>query len=469
MLVLLMAAAWSGRVLRLPVQEGKTGAAAAIRKVELDVKYLEYAYRNAYAPFGAENIDDDGVDVESADECMQRCTEDPNCDCVTLQSEPLQCWMRKRCVVDQMTSPYNAGYTVYMKVTGGEDPSSVPTTSQPDPHGPKYVELHDKNAYEGFGAVEIDGIDNTTFGSEEECMQRCTAYPMCGCALFERSTGRCWRRCECDARKMTSPYNAGFTTFMKRGGETKKCVLPVATKFVPRDDYKARVVWSDEFEGDTLDADKWDAREDGIVYNDELQMYKKQGNTHLSDGVLRMSAKCEKYRGYNFTSAKMHSKRLFRAGHRVEARLKMSKGRGAWPAFWLMGNGTDVWPRIGEIDILEYTNCAGEVMGNLHYQNRNGEGALNTYKMPGDDVQKWHQYRIDWTSDGISFFVDDEFVGHAVAHDTYAAWPYNTNEYFIILNLAIGGSLGGFCLKDGAEPECNQTLDVDWVRVSELS
>jgi beta-glucanase (GH16 family) len=210
-------------------------------------------------------------------------------------------------------------------------------------------------------------------------------------------------------------------------------------------------------------------REDGIVYNDELQMYKKIGNTQLSDGVLRIVARCQKYRGSNYTSAKMHSRRLFRAGHRVEARLRMSKGIGTWPAFWLLEkNGTGVWPMIGEIDILEYTSCAGEVMGNLHYQNRNGEGGRNTYRLPGDDVQNWHQYRIDWTSDGISFFVDDEFVGYAAAHSTYAAWPYNTNEYFIILNLAVGGNLGGSCLKHGAVPECDQTLDVDWVRVSEL-
>jgi beta-glucanase (GH16 family) len=270
-------------------------------------------------------------------------------------------------------------------------------------------------------------------------------------------------------KEMTSPWSQGYTVFMKKGGETEKCSPPKSTTYSPSKEYATELVWADEFKGDSLDESKWDVIENGMRFNDELQMYKKEGNVAVSDGVLHIKAKCEKSGDFNFTSAKLHSRQMFGAGNRVEARIKMSKGKGTWPAFWLMGNGTDEWPRIGEIDVLEYTSCAGEIMGNMHYQNRNGEGALNTYKLPGNNVQSWHEYRIDWTEDGISFYLDGKSVGSAGAHDTYAAWPYNTNNYFIILNLAMGGTLGGFCLKEGQQPECNQVLDVDWVRVSKLT
>merc|ERR1712079_242153 len=108
------------------------------------------------------------------------------------------------------------------------------------------------------------------------------------------------------------------------------------------------------------------------------------------------------------------------------------------------------------------------VMGNLHYQKRHGENPLNAYTKHGVDVREWHTYRVDWMSNGMAFYIDDTVVGSVPARSSYADWPYNTNEYYIILNLAMGGSLGGICLDDTTKPQCSEFLDVDWVRVSAI-
>merc|ERR1712217_327466 len=106
-------------------------------------------------------------------------------------------------------------------------------------------------------------------------------------------------------------------------------------------------------------------------------------------------------------------------------------------------------------------------MGNLHYQNRNGAAgtALNAYTTCGNDVQSWHTYGVDWVTAGMTFYIDGKAVGSVSSQSSYADWPYNTNEYYIIINLALGGILGGCCFRDGSMPQCNEFLDIDWVRV----
>jgi len=176
-------------------------------------------------------------------------------------------------------------------------------------------------------------------------------------------------------------------------------------------EYSARLVWSDEFDGPKLNTSNWDEREDGIVNNGELQMYRrKNGNAYVEDGHLRIAAKCESYMGQEYTSSKLHSRVMFHTGHRVEARLRVSTGMGTWPAFWLMGSGTS-WPRVGEIDIFEYTGCKQDrAMGNLHTESRHGENCIRAYTQHGTDVQTWHRYRVDWVKIGMTFYIDDEVV-----------------------------------------------------------
>jgi beta-glucanase (GH16 family) len=342
--------------------------------------------------------------------------------------------------------------------------------------GKGYTMYQDLNAFEPFGCTDITTNDDTTWGSEEECLALCSADDGCECATYERETGGCWKRCNCVLEQMNSGYNAGFNVYMKDAGSSGACRASTqsttehvdGSEYVPVKEYIDELEWFDNFDGSVLDESKWDIREGDVRVNDELQAYRRGGDNLVMTGQsMKIRALCEEYKGQSFTSVKLHSKVMWKAGHRVEAKIRMSTGPGTWPAFWLMGSGADEWPAVGELDILEYTGCANEVMGNLHFRNRHGDNPVNTYKTTVD-ASVWHTYRVDWVADGMTFYIDDAVVGHVASKGSYSAWPYNTNEFFIIINLAIGGTLGGPCLNGGVQPSCDEWMEVDWVRVSIL-
>jgi len=342
----------------------------------------------------------------------------------------------------------------------------------------------DLNAFEPFGCTDITSNEDTTWGTEEECMAKCTADANCDCATYERETGGCWNRCNCVLAEMTTGYNEGFNVYVKDAPSQGVC-RPATTsttehvdgpEYVPSRQYTSELIWFDDFNTDSLDESKWDIREGDPTVNDELQVYKRDGDNIVMTGAsMTISARCDHalhdslaYKGQAFTSAKLHSKVLWKAGHRFEAKIRMSTGPGTWPAFWLMGSGKDEWPDIGELDILEYTGCANAVMGNLHFRNRHGDNPINTYTTTVD-ASEWHTYRVDWVEDGMTFYIDKVIVGHVASAGSYSAWPYNTNEFFIIINLAIGGTLGGTCLSESVQPSCNEFMELDWVHVSRLT
>merc|ERR1712060_503286 len=138
----------------------------------------------------------------------------------------------------------------------------------------------------------------------------------------------CWKRCACELSNMTSPYNDGFTVFSKDGGATSQCPEPCmknqtfedecleSLNQTSQDTYLVSLIWEDDFQGSQLNASNWDVREDGVVFNGELQMYKRGENAQVRHGALRITGKCESYKGQDFTSAKLHSRFRFRAGHR---------------------------------------------------------------------------------------------------------------------------------------------------------
>jgi len=440
--------------------------------------YTLHKDKNAFEPFGARDIDHQAVKVASAEECKQRCTQDDDCDCITVLSTENKCWKRKDCTLDLMNSQWNEGYDTYMR-DGRENKALTGDSKKVDELFDTYK---DKNAYYPYGATDIDDAEGVGVSSELECKERCAADDRCDCVTY--GFYRCWTRCKCDVANMTSPYNGGYNVFKKKDGAKAACpkmCFPNKTliarnqkalemlKTTPTMSINAELMWGDEFEGSSLKTDKWSVRQDGTTVNHELQAYKKGDNVQVMDGHLRLQAKCEEFQGQKYTSGKLHSRMLFRAGHRVEAKLRMSRGQGTWPAFWLMGTGKDPWPKVGEIDILEYTGCENDrIMGNLHYEHRHGDWPMKAYRTRNFDVSTWHTYRVDWRDIGLLFFVDDEVVGLIPAQDCINDWPYNQNEFFIILNLALGGSLGGTCLTDGKQPGCDEYMDVDYVRVYKI-
>jgi len=238
-----------------------------------------------------------------------------------------------------------------------------------------------------------------------------------------------------------------------------------------------QLVWSDEFDGDHVDGKKWSLHHGGGGFgNRELQYYRPQ-SAQVADGILRITAKCDERHG--FTSAKLETKHKadWGPGHRVEVRARAPKGKGTWPAIWMLPteNSYGRWPRSGEIDIMESVGCtASKIFGTVHtdaFNHMKHTEKSNSVRAP---VDAWHTYTIEWTETQIAWYFDGQLF-HSFHPDSfeYQKWPYN-RKFYLILNVAVGGSWGGICIHD--RPSCHrgdefgqpQVMEVDYARVYKL-
>jgi beta-glucanase (GH16 family) len=187
-------------------------------------------------------------------------------------------------------------------------------------------------------------------------------------------------------------------------------------------------------------------------------------------GHLAIVAREEGYQGNAYTSARLVSRGLFSQtyGH-FAARMKLPTGAGIWPAFWLLGaNINDVgWPTCGEIDVMEYKGQEpGVVHGSLHGPGYSGGSPLTqVFALPigkGFD-EDFHVFSVDWAPGRIAFAVDQEVYQTFTPNDaTSHKWVFD-HPFYIILNLAVGGTYVG---SPDASTTFPQTLLVDWVRVT---
>jgi beta-glucanase (GH16 family) len=240
------------------------------------------------------------------------------------------------------------------------------------------------------------------------------------------------------------------------------------------------LVWSDEFDTDGLpDPDKWDydtERNAAGWFNGELQYYARERpeNARVEGGRLIITARKEQlssapdWGGQNYTSVRLvtRGKASWTTGF-FEVRAKMPCGQGTWPAIWMLGTGGR-WPEDGEIDILEQTGQdKGRVLGTIHTRAYNyfngtlgvGQGASTALPTA---CTAFHDYQLTWTADHIRIGVDGvqyfEFANPKAGDPD--RWPFDNPQY-LILNLAIGGSLGG-----AVDPAfTDQRMEVDHVRV----
>lgn len=243
-------------------------------------------------------------------------------------------------------------------------------------------------------------------------------------------------------------------------------------------DVQWELVWSDEFDGDSLDESKWSYRLGG-AYNDEEQYYKKE-NVSVSDGTLKITAKSEAVDDYPYTSGRIstggNGEDLFATKYgRIEARIKLPEGTGLWPAFWMMPKDSVYgnWPLSGEIDIMEARGrVLNEVNGTIHFgESGNNKRSLGgTYTFEDSDITDYHVYAIEWSENEIIWFVDDvEFYRTSnwyTMNDegVVAEYPAPFNqEFYIILNLAVGGTYDNYQLP--SDDELPATMEVDYVRV----
>lgn len=229
-----------------------------------------------------------------------------------------------------------------------------------------------------------------------------------------------------------------------------------------------------------VDTTKWAFQTgDGSQYgipgwgNNEAQYY-REDNAYVEEGLLNIQLKNEAYGGKFYTSARLWTNNLFSQTYgRFEARIKLPLGDGLWPAFWLLPDNTTygTWAANGEIDIMEAKGrIPNEASGAIHY---GGEWPRNTYSYgtytfpQGKSIHEFHVYAIEWTENKIQWFINDQLYYETTdwysENGAYPA-PFNT-DFYIILNLAVGGTFDGNILPDPAIFNLPVLMQVDYVRV----
>ena len=242
-----------------------------------------------------------------------------------------------------------------------------------------------------------------------------------------------------------------------------------------------RLVWSDEFkqpDGSAPDPDKWGYDTGGSGWgNNELENYTaRTNNARIEDGKLVIEAHQEDYFGRNITSARLLTKDKWSWTYgRIEASIKIPRGQGMWPAFWMLGtNITSVnWPACGEIDIMENIGREpGTVHGTVHgpqsggdYHGGVGVGGPVTLTGGAAFADDFHIYAVEWTTNRIDWLLDGnkyfEVTPANLPKD--AKWVFNRPQ-FLILNLAVGGGWPG---NPDATTTLPQQMIVKYVRVYE--
>jgi beta-glucanase (GH16 family) len=237
-----------------------------------------------------------------------------------------------------------------------------------------------------------------------------------------------------------------------------------------------QLVWQDEFggaEGTRPDAAKWIHDVGGEGWgNDQLEFDtdRVENASHDGQGRLRITARREDYGGRAYTSARINTRGRFEHAYgRFEARIKLPRGQGIWPAFWLLG--ADLanvgWPACGEIDIMEYRGQEPtRIRGSLHGPGYSGGANHGRDTDVGVDLSAdFHTYAVEWDPGRVIFKVDEEVYFTATPSDLPAGtdWVYD-HPFFIILNVAVGGHYVGN--PDGST-QFPQTMLVDHVRVYE--
>ena len=215
------------------------------------------------------------------------------------------------------------------------------------------------------------------------------------------------------------------------------------------------VIFEDNFDSGSLDRSKWNVIGPDFWVNNEQQAYFDSPETiFFEDGVegadggvlvlkpvWKPGMDTNAEREADFISGRVNTRDNFDFTHgRAEARIRMPDNVGAWPAFWLLGNGP--WPYTGEIDIMEYVGDKSWTAVAIHGPGYSGETPIVARRSfpEGQDVTGWHTYGVEWTGDKVAFDVDGD-VFYTVSRkdiEQYGEWRFDTPK-FLILNFAVGG------------------------------
>ena len=240
-----------------------------------------------------------------------------------------------------------------------------------------------------------------------------------------------------------------------------------------------KLVWSDEFDGKSLDFSKWEIEVNAFGGgNNELQIYTdRKENVRVEDGHLMIEAHRDNYdvagTVREYSSGRVRSKRRGDWTYgRFEIRAKLPPGQGVWSGIWMMPTDSKygTWASSGEIDIMEFKGQEPNVVwGTLHYGKRwpNNEHKSDTLKLDqGNFTDDFHTYAIEWEEGVMRWYVDGQlYQTQKEWHSDGGKFPAPFDQPFhMILNLAIGG---GFVGNPDATTEFPRQLLVDFVRVSQ--
>ncbi len=239
------------------------------------------------------------------------------------------------------------------------------------------------------------------------------------------------------------------------------------------------LAWSDEFnqaDGSSPDPAKWTLEVGGGGWgNHELEYYTdRPENARIEHGHLLITALRQNYTGSDgvtrgYTSARLKTLGKFSVTYgRVEARIKIPRGQGVWPAFWMLGSNIDQveWPKCGEIDIMESIGREPAVVhGTIHgpgYSGDKGIGAPFSLRH-GRFADHYHVFAVEWEPNRIRFYVDRKLYATRTPADLPegAKWVFD-QPFFLLLNFAVGGDWPGF---PDSSTQFPQQMLVDYVRV----
>lgn len=243
------------------------------------------------------------------------------------------------------------------------------------------------------------------------------------------------------------------------------------------------LVWSDEFNGASgslPDPSKWKIVSSGSGFgNQELEYYTgRPTNIRQQNGHLIITARKENYTGHdgmlrNYTSARIESEGLFELKYgRIEARIKLPKGRGVWPAFWMLGSDYNAigWPACGEVDIMENVGSEpSRIHGSLHGPGYSGGNPLSgVFNLRNRErfSDDYHVFAVEWEPQTMRFYVDNTLYETQNAGNLPPGktWAFD-HPFFLVLNVAVGGYWPG---SPDAKTQFPTSMLVDYVRVYQL-
>ncbi len=238
-----------------------------------------------------------------------------------------------------------------------------------------------------------------------------------------------------------------------------------------------KLVWEDNFDGDSLDYSKWGVEVNAFGGgNGELQIFTdRKDNIRVEGGNLVLEARRDSAnimgtkREYSSGRVRTKNRGDWKYG-RIEVRAKLPAGAGLWPAIWMLPTGDKYggWAKSGEIDIMEFRGQnTNEVLGTLHYGDAwpKNTSSGKEYKLPkGNFTDGFHTFAIEWQAGKMQWYVDDKLVQTQTKWSTTGgAFPAPFDQKFhLLLNLSVGG---GFVGPVGANTKFPAQYMIDYVRV----